>query len=259
MEATTYNKEGKQAGKVTLPEAVFDQPWNADLVHEVVRVMQGNARAGTAHTKVRGEVRGGGKKPWRQKGTGRARAGSRRSPIWKGGGTTFGPRVEKDYSRKLNRNTRAKALGVTLSQKLRDDEIIFLDALAFSAPKAKEAKIALAAIASIEGKGRLATKRRNAALIVLASRDEHTEKSFRNFGNILLAQAKDVNPVDLLSYKYVIVADAEAAVALLAERVLSKAGKKTEKKAVEKARNEKTAPRTVKTRAPKAKKPAKTT
>lgn len=222
MEATTYNTQGKAVGKITLPESVFGQKWNADLVHEVVHIMQSNARAGTAHTKVRGEVRGGGKKPWRQKGTGRARAGSRRSPIWRGGGITFGPRAEKNYQKKLNRNVRAKALGVALSQKLRDGEIIFLDTLAFAEPKTKEAKQTLVALSGIKGKETLATKRKNTALIVLPARSEHAEKSFRNFGNILVEQAKDINPVELFSYKYVIIADADAVVTLLAERVAVK-------------------------------------
>lgn len=222
MQATTYNIQGKEAGKVTLPESVFDQPWNADLVHEVVRAMQSNARAGTAHTKVRGEVRGGGKKPWRQKGTGRARAGSRRSPIWRGGGITFGPRAEKNYQKKINRTVRAKALGVALSQKLRDDEIIFLEVMSMVAPKAKEAKAVLVALSGIRGKETLATKRKNAALIVLAGRNEPIEKSFRNFGNILVEQTKDLNPVELFSYKYVVITDAEAVVALLARRVAVK-------------------------------------
>ncbi|MDZ4284712.1 MAG: 50S ribosomal protein L4 [Patescibacteria group bacterium] len=230
MQATTYNTQGKAAGKVTLPENVFDQPWNANLVHEVVRAMQGNARAGTAHTKVRGEVRGGGKKPWRQKGTGRARAGSRRSPIWRGGGVTFGPRSERDYSRKINRKVRARALAVALSQKLRDDEIIFLDGLLFSAPKTKDAKAVLVNLSGIKGYEMLMKKRRNAALVVLAARNEHIEKSFRNFGHVSVGQAKDLNPVELLSYKYVIVADPEPIVAQLASRVASKGDQKPETK-----------------------------
>lgn len=233
MQATTYNKEGKEAGKIELPESVFGLPWNADLVHGVVLAMQGNARAGTAHTKNRGEVEGSGRKPWRQKGTGRARAGSKRSPIWRGGGIAHGPRTEKNYSRTLNRNARAKALGVTLSQKLRDDEVIFLTEFAFNAPKAKDAKRVLVAMGGIGGKEQLAAKRRNAALLVLPSRDEHIEKSFRNFGNMAVSQAKDINPVDLLSYKYVVVAGADAVVKQLADRLETKAKKRSVRAAAE--------------------------
>jgi large subunit ribosomal protein L4 len=223
MDAKVFSKDGKETGKVTLPEAVFGAAWNPDLVHEVVVGMQANARAGTAHTKDRSEVRGGGRKPWKQKGTGRARHGSRRSPIWTGGGVTFGPRSEKDFSVKINKKVRAKALAAVLSKKQADGEVIFVDSLAMDAPKTADAKAAVAAIAKGSGEEALATKRKNAALVVLADRNLATEKSFRNFGNIEVAQAKDVNPVDLLTYKYVVVADAPASVEVLEKRVAATA------------------------------------
>src|SRR5581483_12082966 len=101
LEATVWTVGGAKSGTVQLPEALFGRKWNADLVHQVVVGMQANARPTTAHTKFRGEVRGGGKKPWKQKGTGRARHGSNRSPIWVGGGITHGPRAEKVYAVKI--------------------------------------------------------------------------------------------------------------------------------------------------------------
>src|SRR3990167_5939340 len=125
MKSDVYNAQGKKAGSVELPESVFGVKWNDSLMHQVVTSMQANARPSVAHTKSRGEVRGGGKKPWRQKGTGRARHGSSRSPIWKGGGVTHGPRNEKVYTRAIPRNMRAKALFMALSRKLNDNEIIF--------------------------------------------------------------------------------------------------------------------------------------
>ncbi|MEX0918055.1 MAG: 50S ribosomal protein L4 [Candidatus Paceibacterota bacterium] len=219
MEAQVFSVEGKATGKVNLPETVFNVAWNPDLVHEVVIAMQSNARAGTAHTKDRSEVSGGGKKPWKQKGTGRARHGSRRSPIWRGGGITFGPRSEKDYTKKINKKMRAKALASTLSKKQADGEVLFVDALAFEAPKATTAKQILKALADGSKQAGLATKRTNAALIVLPERNEVTEKSFRNFGNLLVAQAKDINPVDLLTYKYVIMTAPDASVSILEKRV----------------------------------------
>jgi large subunit ribosomal protein L4 len=181
--------------------------------------MQSNARSSTAHTKDRSEVSGTGKKPWKQKGTGRARHGSRRSPIWAGGGVAHGPRNEKDYEKKINKKVRAKALATTLSKKFADGEMIFVDDLSFAAPKAADAKTILKAVAKGSGNDALATKRKNAALVVLSGRNENAELSFRNFGHIEVAQAKDINPVDLLTYKYVIVAEPAASLDILGTRV----------------------------------------
>ena len=219
MDSKVFSQDGKESGKVTLPESVFGVAWNADLVHEVVVSMQSNARAGSAHTKDRSEVAGGGKKPWKQKGTGRARHGSRRSPIWAGGGVAHGPRNEKDFSKKINKKVRTKALAVTLSKKFADGEVIFVDALTFEAPKATEAKKFVTTLAKASSNESLATKRSNAALIVLSERDENTEKSFRNFGNVMVAQVKDINPVDLLTYKYVVVASPAKSVEVLQSRI----------------------------------------
>ena len=222
MDTKIFSQDGKETGKLTLPESVFGVNWNSDIVHEVVVSMQSNARAGTAHTKDRSEVRGGGAKPWKQKGTGRARHGSRRSPIWSGGGVTFGPRSEKDYSKKINKNVRAKAFAITLSKKFKDGELIFVDNFTFEAPKASEAKTSIVALAKGTGFEDLATKRKNAALVVLSSRDESIEKSFRNFGNIEVSQAKDISTVDLLTYKYIIVADPKVSLETLVARASKK-------------------------------------
>jgi large subunit ribosomal protein L4 len=225
MNAKVYSREGKEAGSVTLSESVFGVAWNPDLVHEVVVGMQANARTSSAHTKDRGEVRGGGKKPWKQKGTGRARHGSRRSPIWTGGGVAHGPRNEKDFSVKINKKVRSKALACVLSKKMADQEMFFVDSLAMDEPKTKEAKSIIVALAKGTGRESFATKRKNTALVVLANRNLATEKSFRNFGNIEVAQAKDINPVDLLTYKYVVVADASSSVEILEKRIAPTAPK----------------------------------
>jgi len=219
MEAKVFNQDGKESGKVSLNDSLFGVAWNPDLVHEVVVAMQANARAGTANTKDRSEVRGGGKKPWKQKGTGRARHGSRRSPIWVGGGIAHGPRASKDYSKKINKKAKAKALASTLSKKQADGEVLFVDAFSFANPKAALAKTIVKALATGSGKADLATKRKNAALIVLSERNEATEMSFRNFGNLIVAQAKDINPVDLLTYKYVVMANPEETLKTLEARV----------------------------------------
>jgi large subunit ribosomal protein L4 len=215
MEAKIYNTQAKEVGKIDLPESIFGLPWNPDLVHQAVETMQANARHGNAHTKDRGEVRGGGKKPWRQKGTGRARHGSTRSPIWVGGGVAHGPRNTKDYSKKLNRKMAGRALLVALSQKLRDGEVIFVDSLEMTAPSAKEAKAFLSAFAQ---KGFGVMKRKNAALVALPAKHDPTFKSFGNFGNVTAAEVRNLNPVSVLSAKYLVIANPAAAIEVLSKK-----------------------------------------
>lgn len=219
MKAQVFKQDGGKASEITLSENLFGMKWNADLVHEVVTVMQGNARTTIADTKDRGEVRGGGKKPWKQKGTGRARHGSRRSPIWTGGGIAHGPLSTKDYSRKLNKKVRAKALAVTLSKKQADGEVLFVDSLSFAAPKAAEAKAAIKSLANASDAKELVTKRKNTAVIVLPGRNTAAEKSFQNFGNLSVVMAKDLNALDLLTYKFVVIADPKVSLETLEKRV----------------------------------------
>lgn len=222
-EAVVYTMAGGKSGTVSLPPELFGAKWNADLVHQVVLSMQANARQTVAHTKFRGEVSGGGKKPWKQKGTGRARHGSTRSPIWVGGGTTHGPRAERDYSVKINRRQRAVALASVLSRKFKDGEVIFVDQLAFSAPKTKEAKKALDAIANAAGTPDLSTKQKNAAIIAFAGKNAEAEKSFRNIGSVIADEVRNLNPVDLVTKKYLIIEQPGESFKILAAR-LSKNG-----------------------------------
>lgn len=219
MDAKIFSHEGVTTGTIALPPSLFAVPWNDDMMYEVVIGMQANARAGTAHTQGRGEVRGGGKKPWKQKGTGRARHGSTRSPIWTGGGVSHGPRAEKDYSVKINKKVRAKALASVLTRKMTDGEVIFLDSFNLETPKTTTAKAIIGALAKGAEQASLATKRKNAALIMLPRRHEATEKSFSNLGHITVMQAKDVNPVDLLTYKYVVVAEPSSSLEVLEKRM----------------------------------------
>lgn len=209
METQIYNQQGKQTSTFTLPEAIFSVPWNADLVHQVVTGMMANARDPIAHTKTRGEVRGGGKKPWQQKGLGRARHGSSRSPIWVGGGVAHGPRNDKNYSQKINKKMKTKALYAILTKKFKDNEIIFIDALEFSAPKTKDAKAVLGTLAGIKGFERLGTKRKNAAFIALSTKNRMVEKSFGNFGSIEVGEMRNLNPLHVLNYKYLVIASPE--------------------------------------------------
>jgi large subunit ribosomal protein L4 len=214
MESKIYNRKGEESGKVKLPEA-FATPWNADLVHQVVVSMMSNLRKDTAHSKDRSEVRGGGKKPWQQKGLGRARHGSTRSPIWVGGGA-HGPRNEKNFSRKVNRKMKAKALNVILSKKFKDNEILFVDSLDFSEPKTKEALIVIKALSGIKGYERLNQKRTNAAFIALPKKDTKVEKSFNNFGNVEVGEMRNLNPLQVLNYKFLVIASPEESVKQLA-------------------------------------------
>ena len=218
MEATVYNQKGTEAGKIKLPETVFGLPWREALVHQVAVSMMSNKRIPIAHTKNRGEVSGSGIKPWRQKGTGRARHGSRRSPIWVGGGVSGGPRNDKNFSRKINKKMKMKALFTVLSHKLKDGEVVFLDSISFKAPKTREAKGVIDSISKIkEFKG--IGRRNNAAFVALEKKDDNVLKSFNNFGNLELGLVKDLNVLDLLQYKYLVISDSEKSVALLSAKL----------------------------------------
>lgn len=219
METSIYTKEGKAKGKIALPETVFGLKWNADLVHQVVSSILSSKRMGTAHTKDRGEVRGGGKKPWRQKGTGRARHGSSRSPIWVGGGVAHGPRNEKNYDRKVNKKAKAKAIATILSAKFRDGEIIFVDSLSFDAPKTKDAVSIIKNLSSIKGFEKIATKKTNALYVATESKSANTEKSFANIGKSLVTEVRNINPVDLVKYKYLVIENPEVSVPNIVNRL----------------------------------------
>jgi large subunit ribosomal protein L4 len=219
MEAKVYNKTGKESGTITLPESIFGLKWNADLVDQVVKSMQSNARVAIADSKDRAEVRGGGKKPWRQKGTGRARHGSRRSPIWVGGGVTHGPTSDQNYGRKINKKMRVKALYTVLSAKLRDGEICFIDDLSFKAPKTKDALGTVTALSKLKGLEKIAYKRGSRALFALPVADEATVKSFRNIGSTKVVNTIELNPVDILTYKYLVISAPEESLKTLVAKV----------------------------------------
>jgi large subunit ribosomal protein L4 len=224
MNLPVYNKEGKEVKKVDLSDAVFGLPWNGDLMHQVVTSMLSNARENKAHTKNRGEVAGGGAKPWRQKGTGRARHGSIRSPLWVGGGVTFGPRNERNYKKLINKKVKAKALAIAFAQKIRDNELILVDDVSFDEPKTKNARTILEALAKNESFAGLLKKNINSAVIATASFDENTVKSFSNFNTMFVDEIRNLNPVDVLNHKYLIVLNSDESLKIMEER-LSKINK----------------------------------
>lgn len=189
----TYNQKGEKTGQTDLPAEIFNVKFSPDLVHQVVVSQMANRRQVSAHTKDRSEVRGGGRKPWRQKGTGRARHGSIRSPLWPGGGITFGPRKEKKLKKIIPAKMRKKALLMVLSQKLRDKEIIVLDELKIDKIKTKE-------ILEILKKLKLSS-----ALIVLPEMDKKIILSARNIPQAETIQTRELNSLDVLNYKYLII------------------------------------------------------
>jgi large subunit ribosomal protein L4 len=225
MESPIYNTAGKKIGTIQLPEAIFNVAWGDSLMHQVITSMQDNARTNVAHTKNRGDVRGGGKKPWQQKGTGRARHGSIRSPIWKGGGVTHGPRKEKVFARAIPRSMRAKALAMALSKKFADGEVLFIDSIAMHAPKTADAKKALVSLGSIKGYERLASKKKNAALLATTTKSEAVEKSFRNIGSIACVRVANLNPVSILRNTYVVIENPQTALPVIEKRMSSKNSK----------------------------------
>ncbi len=222
MEQAIFSMDGKKVGSTVLPVAIFGQPWRTDLVHQVTTAMQANLRQNRAHTKDRSEVSGGGKKPWKQKGTGQARHSSTRSPIWRHGGITFGPRSERDYSEKINRKMRIGALLSALSKKAKDGELILVDKFSFTAPKTATAKAVLTGLAKGADAAMLATKTKNAALLALSAHDANVIKSFSNFGNIATEELRNVNPLNVLSHKYLIIEKPEESFAALLTRTKSK-------------------------------------
>lgn len=219
LSAALYTSSGKEKGTISLPEEIFGLPWNGDLVHQVAVAMQANARPTVADTKDRSEVRGGGKKPWKQKGTGRSRHGSSRSPIWRKGGVTHGPTALKDYSQKINKKMRVKALFTVLSQKLSKGKVIFVDDMSLKSIKTKDANAVLVNLASVPEFGKLITKRKNAALIALSGRDATLEKSFKNIPHVDCDQLKDINVLDVLNKEYLIIPMPEKAFAFLGTKL----------------------------------------
>ncbi len=192
-----YNVSGAQVGEVELAENVFGIEPNKHVLHDAVLMQQASMRAGTHKTKGRSEVRGGGRKPWKQKGTGRARQGSIRSPQWKGGGIVFGP-TPRSYAYKLPKKVRRLALHSALSSKVIGNEIIVLDALQIEAPKTKEITALL---------NNLKVDRK--ALVVTAEYDNNVALSVRNLPNAKFVSAEGINVLDILGYdKLIITKDA---------------------------------------------------
>lgn len=215
MEATIYSVEGKKAGNVKLPKEIFGVAWNADLVKQVADSLLSSKRKNIAHTKSRADVSGGGKKPWQQKGTGRARHGSTRSPIWVGGGVAHGPRNDKNFARTVSKKMKAKALYTILSKKLGEGEVLFIDNLSLKEGKTKQAVLAMNALGKIEGFEMLFAKKNNATAIALSGKDKALERAFKNLGNVKVLEARNLDPLTLLQYKYLVLENPDTSIKAL--------------------------------------------
>lgn len=195
-----YNQQGEGVGKAELPSEIFEVAINKDLVHQTVVAQMANARKVLAHTKDRGEVRGGGRKPWQQKGTGRARHGSIRSPIWRGGGITFGPTKERVFAKKINKKMKRQALLMTLSSKAKDEEIVLLDKLEMTEAKTKKMMEVINNL-----KEKIKKELTKGFLLVLPSIDQKISRAVNNIPKVKTIRADSLNILDILTHPYLLI------------------------------------------------------
>ncbi len=192
---SVYNISGEITGEIELNEIVFGVEFNEAVVHQAVVMQLANQRQGTSATKTRAMVRGGGRKPWKQKGTGRARCGSNRSPVWVGGGTTFGPQP-RSYTKKMPRQARRLALRCALSAKVAAGQVVVVEGLTFDAPKTKNVAALLNAFQAADAK----------ALLITAGADKNVELSARNMPKVTTITTMGLNCFDILNSNKVILA-----------------------------------------------------
>ena len=188
-----FDKNLKEIKNIELNDNVFSIEPNENLIHQVMVSMMANLRRAIAHTKTRSDVSGGGKKPWKQKGTGRARHGSRRSPIWKGGGVTFGPTKERNFKKEINKKMKRKALMMVLSAKAKNDLLLILDKIVLEKNKTK-------LMAEIIKK----LLNDKSSLIALPKKEENIIRAANNLPKIQVTETRNLNCLDLLSFKYLI-------------------------------------------------------
>ncbi len=196
-----YNQEAEAVKELELPTRVFEVPLKQDLVYQVVNAQQANARKVLAHTKDRSEVRGGGKKPWRQKGTGRARHGSNRSPIWVGGGVTFGPTSEQNFSKKINRKMRQKTLFMLLSDKLKNNALFVVDKLELTQQKTKQ----FSDLLKVWRQKMLQEEKVGNLLLVAKGTIRSLVQVSRNLPKVRVIGANNLNAEDLLKAKNILI------------------------------------------------------
>jgi len=204
MKTDLYNQSGEVIGDVELPDKFFSVKVNNNLVHEAVVAQMANRRQVLAHTKDRGEVRGGGIKPWRQKGTGRARHGSIRSPIWAHGGVAFGPTKNRNFSKKINKRARQSAMFMVLSSKLKSEHFMVVDQIKLNEVKTKEANNVLSVISDKFKNYKKSKIKKDQVLIVMAAKNPELQRTFRNLPFVDVMGVDSLNVVDLLKNKYLL-------------------------------------------------------
>lgn len=205
-----YNQKAEEAGEIKLSDKVFNVKTNEVLVHQAMVAQMSNERQVLAHTKSRSEVRGGGKKPWKQKGTGRARAGSSRSPIWIGGGVTFGPTKERNFSKNINKKMKQKAMFMVLSDRVATNNFAVLDQLSVEEFKTKEIdvfvkKLEKKALKDSVTKTKEEKKIKRSVLLVNDKKDEKLKCSGRNLVGLKIINLENINILDLLSYRNLVI------------------------------------------------------
>lgn len=204
MKANLYNQNAEIIGDVDLPDKIFGVAMNAELVKQVLDAQSANSRRVIAHTKDRAQVRGGGRKPWKQKGTGRARHASIRSPIWKGGGVAFGPTKERNFEKKINKKMKRSALFMALSSKIKDKEIMVLDSFKFEATKTKAGFNIIKSLSSKMEGYRANKKKMDSILLVTDGQDKTVARVFNNLPFVGMLSADSLNVKDVLSKKYLL-------------------------------------------------------
>jgi large subunit ribosomal protein L4 len=205
IKVKVYNQKAELVGEENLSEKIFCKKVNEDLVHQAMVTQTSNMRQVLAHTKDRSEVRGGGKKPWRQKGTGRARAGSSRSPLWRGGGVTFGPTKDRNFKMEINKKMKQNALCMVLSDKLSSNQILVLDKLSLSEFKTKTVNEILEVLETkVLAIANDKKKTKRSILVINDQKDEKVKFSTRNLAGVKIINLENINILDLLKYKSII-------------------------------------------------------
>jgi len=202
LKIKVYNQSAEAVSDLSLSDKIFAVEASEDLLHQAIVAQSANERQVLAHTKDRSEVRGGGKKPWKQKGTGRARAGSSRSPIWIGGGVTFGPTKDRNFKKKINKKMKQKAMFMALSDKVSNNTFVVVDKLELKEYKTKQVDKVLSAVEK-----KVLKNERRSILVINDAKDDKLKYSGRNLEGAKVINLDNINIIDLLGHKNVLISE----------------------------------------------------